>query len=170
MMKMNLRMARAFDGGRGVAVATPGAVGRYDLPAMSGTATSGHLAAGRLTEQREGLIVLSVPGSDYRLHLAVERALGAAVGDKLTGTIRVVAKRIDVVPSGGRYVEPVYGRPRRVQGRVVATDAGAGTITVHAGVPVVAKVNDARQNAGQFSVGDLVSFDAEPGARFEPTT
>ena len=41
------------------------------------------------------------------------------------------AKRIDVVTTGGRYVEPVYGRPRRVQGTVIAIEDGA--VVVNAG-------------------------------------
>lgn len=137
---------------------------------MSETATAGPVASGRLDEQKDGAIVLAVPGTDYRLHLAVDAALPAAAGSRVRGTIRGVARRIDTMPSGGRFIEPVHGRPRRVQGRVIGTDPGAGTILVQAGVPISVQVGDPRQQASQFAVGDLVAFDVERGARFLPMT
>lgn len=66
--------------------------------------------------------------------------------------------------SGGRYLEPVYGRPRRVQGSVIAIDANS--IVVNAGVPVLVEPTDPRQNPGSFAVGQFVSFDALDGATF----
>ncbi|MBY0113283.1 MAG: hypothetical protein K2Y21_10705 [Phycisphaerales bacterium] len=107
-------------------------------------------------------VVISVPNTSYQMHL-VGTARGE-VGKRIIGTIRAKARRIDVVQSGGRYVEPVYGRPRRIQGTVVAIDGNA--VVVNAGVPIHCEPTDARQNASQFQVGQFVSFDALDGATF----
>jgi len=87
---------------------------------------------------RPGYIVFSVPNSSYRLYLRPAGPLATPVGGRLVGVITATARRVDVVDTGGKYVEPVFGRPRRVQGKVVALDAGsrasvldAGTVRIH---------------------------------------
>lgn len=133
------------------------------------------------TATQAGYVVLAIPGSNYKLHLRPAGAgagrFGAErVGKRATGRISVEARRIDLVQSGGRYVEPVHGRPRRVQGKVVAVDAGAGVLVVNAGgasavdgvgLPVRVRPTDQRQNVGQFPVGSLVSMDVLEGATIE---
>lgn len=126
-----------------------------------------NIARGVLSESSDDRIVLGIPGTDYELHLAVYQKPSTQIGKPIAGTIRAQARRIDVVHTGGRYLEPVYGRPRRVQGEIVAVDPGAQTVTVHAGVPIVCKTEGA-QRAEQFQVGDFVSFDVRAGASFTP--
>lgn len=123
------------------------------------------------TATKPAEVVLSFYNTQYRTHLI---PLGDASdpqampeGDRVEGRIRADARRVDVVTSGGRYVEPVHGRPRRVQGSVVAIDNGKNTITVHAGIPIECRLTDARQRASQFEVGQFVSFDVMRGATFE---
>jgi hypothetical protein len=128
------------------------------------------LATGRLESIDADTLVLGIPGTDYRIHLVGKPPEGAGPGARITGRITARAKRVDKVPSGGRFIEPVFGRPRRVQGRIIAGDTAANTITVDCGVPVVCGFTDARQNAAQFAIGQLVSFDIERGATFEPMT
>ncbi len=135
---------------------------------MSETATAGPVATGRLEEQREGMIVLGIAGTDYRLHLLVDAAPPVGPSNRLRGEIHCTARRVDVVPSGGRFVEPSDGRPRQVQGRVIGTDAQANALIVQAAVPVTAKLGDPRQKASQFEPGQLVTFAVERGARFVP--
>lgn len=110
-------------------------------------------------------IVLSFPGTSYQIHLETLRALDTPLGKRAVGTIRVQARRVDVVDTGGRYVEPVYGRPRRVQGRVVSLDHAANAIVVDAGVPIELKLGKL-QSASDFREDDLVSCDVLPGASF----
>src|SRR5690606_6648581 len=101
---------------------------------------------GRLEEIGDGMIVLGLPGTDYRVHLVcAQPPAGAKVRDRVRGTITANARRVDVVPSGGRYIEPVFGRPRRVQGRVIGGDPQANTITVDCVLPLVCKLTDPRQ-------------------------
>ncbi len=116
--------------------------------------------------EREGeRLVLGLAGTDYRLHLVVDGGAAIVVGKAVVGTICARARRVDVIDAGGRYIEPVYGRPRRVQGSVVAVDAGVNTLTVHGGCAVVCELV-AGQRAGDFCVGQMVSFDVERGAWF----
>jgi hypothetical protein len=131
-----------------------------------------HLARGVLeravaqTATRPAYVVISVPDTSYQIHLLPTAPVTSPVGKRIVGTIELSARRIDSVETGGRYLEPVMGRPRRVQGTVIA--AGSDTVTVDAGVPVICRLTDARQSPGQFKPGDLVSFDALEGATFTP--
>jgi hypothetical protein len=122
------------------------------------------------TATRPAFIELGLYNSDYRLHLLPSGEITAAVGKRVLGVIRAEAKRVDIVRSGGKYVEPVMGRPRRVQGRVVETDTSRNAITVDAGAPFVCRLTDHRQRASDFEAGQFVSFDVLSGATFEQST
>lgn len=138
---------------------------------MSETAVAGPVAVGRVEEVRDGMIVLGVPGTDYRVHLVCPRLPeGVGVRDRVRGTVRANARRVDRVPSGGKFIEPVFGRPRRLQGRVIGGNPADDTIVVDAGLPFTCRLADPRQKAADFPVGELVSFDIERGAAFEPMT
>ena len=124
-------------------------------------------AQGTLLEQREGVIVLGLPGTEYQLHLRVSNPLPTPPNRPVSGRIVARAKRVDIVQTGGRFIEPVYGRPRRLQGAVIATDPGQNTITVDCGHCPFECVLTANQRAASFPIGALVSFDVEAGAVFE---
>lgn len=127
------------------------------------------VARGVLAAIGDEWIDLEVPGTDYRLRLETYKAPTTPIGKRIHGIIRARARRIDVVRTGGRYVEPVYGRPRRVQGRVAAIDESDHGIVVQAGVPIVCRLTDDRQRPADFAIGDFVSFDVMAGATFTPT-
>ncbi|MEM1165777.1 MAG: hypothetical protein AAGI30_05735 [Planctomycetota bacterium] len=127
----------------------------------------GVLDSQKATDDGKHLIVLSIPETSYELHLVSLQALETAIGKRAIGTIRVQARRMDSVETGGRYVEPVYGRPRRVQGRVIAIEPASNAITVDAGVPIECRLNK-HQKASDFAEGDFVSGDVLPGATFAP--
>jgi hypothetical protein len=126
------------------------------------------LAQGKLLGQSPGMLVLGLPGTDYQLHLAVKQEVKPGIGGQVQGRILARAKRVDKVRAGGRYVEPVYGRPRRVQGTVMDRNPQRNSLTVHCGCAIECFLTDSRQQAAQFALGDLVSFDVERGAAFEP--
>ena len=113
-------------------------------------------------------LVLRLPGTNYRPHLVASAALPVNTGSKVVGIVRCQARRIDVVAAGGRFVEPCFGRPRRIQGRVIGVSASANEVHVRAGFAVVATPM-APQKASDFEIGQMVSFDAEPGASFAPS-
>ncbi|HYD00097.1 MAG TPA: hypothetical protein VEB22_02625 [Phycisphaerales bacterium] len=145
------------------------------------TATSPNTARGLLydalsaTATRPASIVFHVPGSQYQIHLRQDGPVSAQVGKRISGVIHASARRVDATARGGRFIEPVIGRPRRIQGTVLAHDAAANTITVDCagsaavdgvGLPVVCKLTDPRQKPEQFPVGTLVGFDVLDGATF----
>lgn len=133
------------------------------------TAQAEALARGILAEKSPGHMTLAVPDSSYAIHLVTEGEIAGEVGRKIRGVIRAQARRIDKVKTGGRYLEPVIGRPRRVQGLVIATDPAEDTVTVrvHDAIAIICRT-DGQQRAAQFEVGDFVSFDVLRGATFEP--
>ena len=119
------------------------------------------------TATKPATITLSIPNTSYELHLIPAGAIRAAAGKRIVGTIRADAKRLDTVKTGGRYIEPVYGRPRRVQGTVVAVDTAANAVVIDATVPIHCRLTDQRQKAADFQAGQFVSCDVMDGARFE---
>jgi hypothetical protein len=134
----------------------------HAIPAHPASKT---LTPGSVAELAGETLVLKVPGTDYRLHLQLASGQPRpGIGERVDVKITLRARRVDLVGAGGRYIEPNYGRPRRIQGRVLATDAATHTLVVAAGPVVHATLTDARQNADDFPVGAMVSFDAEPGA------
>ena len=117
------------------------------------------------TATKLGFLKITIPNTNYELHLYPVNPPRAAVGKRIIGEIRARARRIDVVETGGQYIEPVYGRPRRVQGTVIAVNTDA--IVVDAGVPVHITPTDPRQKPSDFQVDQFVSFDVMEGAVFE---
>lgn len=124
------------------------------------------LEAGPVTAGKPEFIVLGFANTNYRMRLTPTAPIATQVGKRITGTIHAKAKRIDVVGTGGRFVDPVFGEPRRVQGRVITVQGPE--VLVHAGMPIGATPTDPRQSAGEFRVGQFVSFDIEPGVSFTP--
>lgn len=121
---------------------------------------------GSETVGKPDYIALEFANTSYRMHLKPTAPIAAAVGERILGTIGADARRIDLVGTGGRYVEPVWGPPRRVQGRVVAITPEA--VVVHAGMPIHCRPTERDQKPGDFAEGQLVSFDVLPGATFTP--
>lgn len=112
-------------------------------------------------------IVLGLRDTDYRLYLVVDGPVTAPLNKLVTGCITARARRVDVVRRGGRYIEPVYGRPRRLQGTVVGVDGAANALAVRCGggaTFVCTLMSD--QAASDFQAGILVAFDIEPCAKF----
>lgn len=126
-------------------------------------------ARGTLAEVHDDSIVLALLGTDYRLRLASQRPPAGALGQRIAGEIHAQARRVDIVRTGGRYIEPLMGRPRRVQGEIIAVDPHAQTVTVDAAAPIICRLQSG-QRTDQFKPGDFVSFDVLPGARFTPAS
>jgi len=120
---------------------------------------------GILREKHEDRVVLEIPGTNYLLHLNTYKPIETPLGKKITGTVRAQATRIDVSRTGGRYIEPVFGRPRRIQAVIRAIDPADRTVTINATIPIVCKT-DVRQNPSLFSVGDFVTCGIHAGASF----
>ena len=122
---------------------------------------------GRLLEKSDDHVVVGVPETSYRLHLVLPEPIDVEVGRRVRGVIHCQARRVDVVPSGGRFIEPVFGRPRRIQGWVTGGDVQRNVLHVKAEVPLVVHLMPSQQ-ASEFETGQMVCFDAEAGAKFVP--
>ena len=127
------------------------------------------LATLRLETVADGIAEFTVPGTQYRLHLAVDADLDARAGQRIRGRVRGRALRMHRASAGGNFIEPLQGRPRIVQGIVLAVDPSANEVVLDLVVPVRIAMH-ADQTAGTFSTGDVVNFYMESGTRFEAET
>jgi hypothetical protein len=138
------------------------------------TLTRGTLAEVRpATATQPAFVVLTIPNTDYRLHLCphaddLARFEGRE-GTKVVGIIRVPAKRLDICGTGGRFVEPCFGRPRRVQGMVRAVLKPENVVVVGAanGLSLHLTPTAPGQTAAQFAEGDFLTCGVLDGASFE---
>lgn len=123
------------------------------------------LATLRLENVNDGHAEFSVPGTEYRLDLQVEPGFEGEVGRRIRGVVRGTALRIHQARAGGNFIEPLQGRPRIVQGTVLAVDGETDEVIVDLVVPMrIRPVTD--QPAAVFATGDVVNFYMEPGTRF----
>lgn len=126
-------------------------------------------AVGKVTAVREGLVVFSPAGTNYEMHLVCPRYAGP-INVPTRGIVRVRARKVYTVPSGGLFVTPIFGTPRIIQGRIRALDER--TMVVHAGASILVEFpqDDAAFDLahGSLAVGKLANVVALPGAAFEP--
>jgi len=135
------------------------------------------LARGVLEEVRDATatkpahIVMSFYNTSYKLRLLASDetivAMRPRAGKRVLGTIRVGARKIADCKTGGKFVEPVFGAPQHIQGKVIAHHNDA--IVVNAGMPIHVTPTHPNQNAQTFQVGSFMTFDATEGAVFEPS-
>lgn len=131
------------------------------------SSVASNIARGTLLEKQSDRIVLGIHGTDYRLHLHVAAPIAASIGSSITGRIEAHARRIDVTRTGGHFIDPVYGRPRIIQGRVIETALEHPMMVVKAVVPLHIRVRPP-QKPSDFEVGAIVNFSVDPGAQFIP--
>lgn len=120
------------------------------------------------TATKPAFAVISFHNTNYQTHLEPIGEITTKPGKTIRGIIRARAKRIDICQTGGRFIDPVFGRPRRVQGSVLAIKDGH--VVVGAGMPVHCEPTAPGQKAEDFEVGQFVSFSVERGATFEELT
>jgi hypothetical protein len=126
-------------------------------------------AAGKVIRTSDGVVVFNPAGTRYELHLGVAR-FDRALNKPVKATIRVTARKVYTVPSGGNYITPIFGQPRIIQGIVRTADARS--MVVHAaGCPIVVDLPAAESaidlDDGPIYLGKMVNVVCEPGARVE---
>ena len=126
-------------------------------------------AIGVIKSIDENFIVFLPRNSSYELSLLNTAKCQGPVGVRVEGFIRLAARKIYTVPSGGNFISPIFGPPRIVQGRVRYLDETE--MVVQAGAPVIVELpknEDAYDLVrGDLTVSSLVNVVALPGARFE---
>ena len=126
-------------------------------------------ARGKVTGTKDGLVVFNPANTRYEIHAKpAGGAYSGAVDLPVQATLRVKARKVYTVPSGGNFISPLFGQPKTIQGRVKYLDNQV--MVVHAGVPVVVDLPAAESaidlDEGQITVGSMVNVVALPGATF----
>jgi hypothetical protein len=127
-------------------------------------------ARGKVTAVRDGLVIFSPSGTSYEMHLAC-RNFSGPIDVPVHGIVRVKARKIYTVPSGGLFVTPIFGPPKIIQGRIRSLDEKS--MILHAGCSITVEFpeDDAGFDLvnGPLAVGKMANVVAWPGAAFEPT-
>src|SRR5438270_11501707 len=125
-------------------------------------------SSGKVLSIKDGAIVFCPAGTSYEMHLA-SAAFAGPIHVPVKGIVRVKPKKIWTVPSGGLFVNPIFGPPRTIQGRIRALDEQQ--MVVHAGgefvveLPEDSRIYDLAN--GPLRIGAMVNVTAMPGATFE---
>jgi hypothetical protein len=127
-------------------------------------------ARGKIIEVNGDRIVFAPSNTTYQLHLLKSGGAMPEVSDRpMEIFIRVQARKVYTVPSGGNFVQPIFGPPRIIQGRVKFADDR--TIVVHAGVTIICDLPAADTaidlDEGLIQVGRMANVVALPGATFQ---
>jgi len=127
-------------------------------------------AIGQVMAVDDQAVVFQPLGTRYGLRLKTASEYGGAVGQRIEGLIRAVARKLITVPSGGNFVAPIVGPPRTIQGRIVHLDEKQ--MVVQAGTPFIVELpaeDDAIElTHGPLAVGALVNVALLPSPRFVP--
>ena len=122
------------------------------------------------TPSQPARVRVSVPGMAYRVELVLDgdpAALAARLGKRVTGRVRARAQRAWHATAGGCFVEPVWGAPRIVQGRILAVDVQANAALIDLAFPAWVSLEPS-QASGAYQTGDMLNFYVESGASFTP--
>jgi hypothetical protein len=125
---------------------------------------------GKVIETKGDLVVFQPLGTRYEMHLKPRGgALGGPTGSRVEAVIRIQARKVMTVPSGGNFIAPIFGPPRIVQGRVRSLDEQTMVVQASAFIAVeLPAANSALDlNNGPIEVGSLVNVTALPGATIE---
>jgi len=108
----------------------------------------------------EGVVTLRTPNNNYRTSFKLPQGAKAVgeTGDVVYGKIHAPAWKAEAVSAGGNYVEPLYGRPRRMVGTVLAINQGTNELTVKTPYEVIVKL-PGKYRAQDFEVGSRVGWD-----------
>ena len=126
-------------------------------------------ARGKIVEVHETHVVFHPTGTNYQLHLESSGSTFQVSDRPIEAIIRVKARKVWTVPSGGNFIAPIFGPPRIIQGRVKWLDEQM--LVVQAGAMIVAELPLEDQAIdlanGVIGVGTLVNVTAMPGATIE---
>ena len=120
----------------------------------------------RLKSLDSDAAVLAIPGTDYRIELLAEGLDESQIGSRVRGRVHGRALRMHRTPAGGNFIEPLAGRPRIVQGTIMAIDPDRNEVLIDLVVPVRVAMFEG-ELATSLATGEMVNFYMEPGTRFE---
>jgi hypothetical protein len=136
---------------------------------MTSSPTTENASRGRVLRVQDGLVIFQPAGTNYEIHMQPIGGYDGPIDVPVIGVIRVRARKVYTVPSGGSFVAPIFGPPRTIQGRV--RSVSETNITVHAACEFAVELpagSDAIDlGSGSITVGGMVNVVALPGATFE---
>jgi len=125
-------------------------------------------ARGKVTSVTDQIVVFQPANTTYQLHLAPTSPFTGPQDKPLHAIVQVTARKVYTVPSGGNFIQPIFGPPRIVQGRVLYVDERS--MVVQAGCPIHVELPSADLaidlDNGNIAVGTMVNVVALPGAKF----
>lgn len=144
---------------------------RYISAGMTSTeTTAARIAArGKVLREENGMIVFAPAGTNYELHLQPAGPFHGSIGQLIEAFINVAARKVYTVSTGGNFIQPIFGTPRIIQGRVLALDERR--LIVHAGaaigVDLPSESHAIDLNRGPIARGSMVNVVASPGGSIE---
>jgi hypothetical protein len=122
------------------------------------------LAKGQLLSSDGTTARLAITGFNYELELASTAV--RPPGTLVCGVIRAKARKVLTIPTGGNFVQPIFGSPKVIQGRIRYVEGNtlvvqAGTL-FHVELPTSDDAIDL--NNGSLSVGCTINATIFPGA------
>ena len=126
-------------------------------------------AHGKVLRTIEGGVAFNPAGTNYELHLKTVGSFNGPTNVLIDGLIRVKARKLWTVPSGGNFIAPIFGSPRTIQGRV--RQVTEKNLVVQAGTSIIVELPEADDamdlTNGAIGAGSLINIVALPGATFE---
>jgi hypothetical protein len=128
---------------------------------------------GRILRIEKGLVVFAPNNTSYEHHVDASASVHVAhtppTGKHVLAVIKVKARKVYSVMSGGNFVQPILGSPRIIQGRVKSLDANSLVVQAGAVFHVELPTGDDTIDLhnGDIQVGSLVNVVAFPGATLD---
>ena len=129
------------------------------------------VAIGKVSAAGDAGVRFNPSGTNYDMHLTTVdgRPYAGRQDAAVRVIVRVKARKVLTVPSGGGFISPIFGPPKTIQGRVLFVDERvvvlkAGTV-VHVELPGDDAAIDL--NNGVITVGMMLNAIVHPGATFE---
>jgi hypothetical protein len=128
------------------------------------------VARGRVKSVKNGTVIFAPSNTNYELHLSLlGKNYDGPIDELVSARIRVQARKLYTVPSGGGFISPLFGPPRTIQGR--ALFVGDGMVVIQAGTPMVIQIPTGEDSVdlveGPIMPGTILNAAAMPGATFE---
>jgi hypothetical protein len=120
---------------------------------------------GKIITVNDGSVVFTPRGTRYQLHLKTAGQYTGQVNGLVEALIRVQARKLWTVPSGGNFISPIIGPPRTIQGRVRYIDDRQMVLQAGANFIVELPADDAALdlNNGAIALNTMVNIVALPG-------
>lgn len=126
-------------------------------------------AVGRVMGVSDDAVVFLPLNTNYELKLQTSEKYPGPVGERIEARIRVRARKLLTVTSGGNFIAPIFGPPRIIQGRIKYLDERE--MVIQAGAPILVELPMSDQaydmERGPLAIGQLVNVTALPDAKIE---